>query len=80
MTAAELLTGLHIAIAVVVLIVLYHALFAIVNIRKITKRAEKASEAAEELVLKPLAIVEGVLDVVQSVKGNDKKPSKKKKK
>ena len=75
MEATELLTGLQIGIAVVVLIILYHALFAIVSLRKIDKRAENVTKNAEELVLKPLAFVETVIETVGFVKqsANSKK-------
>jgi hypothetical protein len=77
MLSTDLLTGLQIAVAVVLLIVLYHALFAIVSIRKIAKRAEVISKNAEEIVLKPLALIETVMETIGIVKSATSTKSKK---
>lgn len=78
-TADAVLTGLFIAVAVMLIVVLYHVLFIIVDVRKIVRRVEGVSHQVEELITKPLQmtdhILEWVLDYIQSFekKGEHKK-------
>ncbi len=78
LSADDILTGLLIAVAILLLIVLYHALFVMVDLRKILKRVEAVSHQVEEVVMKPLVmtdkILEWLLEYVQSLeKGSHKK-------
>ena len=65
-TAEELLMGLKIAIAVLVLIVLYHALFIAVDLRRILRRFDDLTEQVEDVLLKPISMIDRVLQWVVS--------------
>lgn len=51
-------------VAVMLLIVLYHVLFIIVDLRKITRRFEDVTSQVETVLLKPLSIADQVLQWV----------------
>lgn len=71
LAADDVLTGLLIAASVLLLIVLYHALFIMVDLRKVMRRLENVSHQVEEVVMKPLVmtdkILEWLLEYVQSL-------------
>lgn len=78
LTADDVLTGLLIAVAVLLLIVLYHALFIVVDMRKIMKRVEGVSEQVEEVIMKPLVMTDKILEwVLEYIEGLDKSAHKK---
>lgn len=66
MTAEELLLGLQIAIAVVVLIILYHTLFIVVNLRKSTTRIENVTKNVEQTILEPIETAKQGIKLIQS--------------
>lgn len=78
MESIDILIGLHIGVAVVLLIILYHILFAVVSLRRVTRRIDTATKNVEQLVIKPMAIVDSILQTVQSVKKQAAKVHKKK--
>ena len=78
MTAADLLTGIQIGIAVVVLIILYHVLFIVVDVRKSVSRVEKASKGIEQTVMEPIKAVQKGFAMMQSF--SEKKTKSKSKK
>lgn len=75
--AADILSFLYIAVGVMLVVVLYHILFVVVDLRKILSRIEGITSEVESMILKPLALTDTllswVLDMVE-------KSSKKKKK
>jgi|GEM_PF-1277774 len=78
LTADDVLTGLLIAVAVLLLIVLYHALFIVVDMRKIMKRVEGVSEQVEDVIMKPLVMTDKILEwVLEYIEGLDKSGQKK---
>ena len=81
-TASVLLTYLHITVSVLVIIVLYHILFIVVDARKIMRRIEDITAQAEELLLKPVALTDQalswVLSQVEHFSNEKKAPTKKK--
>ena len=82
-TADAVLTGLLIAAVVLLLIVLYHVLFIVVDLRKIMKRVEGVSHQVEEIIMKPLTmtdkILEWVLEYIESLDHAGKKKHHEKK-
>lgn len=58
MTHSEILFYLHVSIAILVLIVLYHTIFIVVRIRNVTKKIDTVSTHIEKTVMQPLAIIE----------------------
>ncbi len=63
-TYDNLLSGLYIAIAVMLIVVLYHVLFIVVDVRKIVRRASKVTEELQEVILKPVGIADKAMDWV----------------
>jgi hypothetical protein len=61
-TTTDVLLVLGIIIAVMLLIILYHLLFIVVDLRKTMKRVETISQLTEATVSKPLAMADQVLD------------------
>ena len=79
-TMEGLLSVLYAVVAVMIIVVLYHLLFIVTDLRKIMRRMEDTTAQVEALILKPLAILDEafawVMDhVSHGKKGN--KPSKK---
>lgn len=67
-----LLGGLYAVVAVMIIVVLYHLLFIVVDLRKIMRRFEETTAQVEAMILKPLAIIDEafswVIDHVQHAK------------
>lgn len=61
-TYENLLSGLYIAIAVMLIVVLYHILFIVVDVRKIVRRVSKVTEEVQEVILKPVGIADKAMD------------------
>ena len=84
LTANDILIGLEIAVAIMIMVVLYHALFIAVDVRKIVKRIEDLTTQLEDTFMKPISIIEHVMEYALEMfeeKGKDlKKPKKKSKK
>lgn len=74
-----ILTGLWIAAAVFALIVLYHLIFIVVDLRKIMRRFEDLSREVEDVVMKPLSMIDRILQwVIDMVEAHQKKKHLKK--
>lgn len=58
----DILTGLFIAVAILILIVLYHVLFIVVDLRKVMRRAEKVTGQVEQVIMKPLHMTDKILE------------------
>lgn len=63
-TYDNLLSGLLIAIAIMLIVVLYHVLFIVVDVRKIVRRASNVSGELESIILKPVGIADKAMDWV----------------
>lgn len=61
LSASEVLTGLTIVIAVMLIVVLYHALFIVVDLRKVLRRVEDITAQVEAVILKPIAMADQIL-------------------
>lgn len=77
-SAGDIISFLYIAVAVMLLIVLYHVLFIVVDVRKITRRFENITNQVEDLLLKPLAMTDQIVSMVMGF--IEEKSSKHKKK
>ncbi len=74
----DILTALLIAVAVLLLIVLYHALFIVVDLRKVMRRVEDVSHQIEEIIMKPLTMTDKILEwVLEYIETLDKAGHKK---
>lgn len=57
----DIMMGLYIAVAVMLLIVLYHILFIVVDARKIARRIENLTQEVETVIMKPLSMADQIL-------------------
>ncbi len=80
LTYGDVLTLLSIIAVAMLIILLYHLIFASVSLRRITKRMDDLSKDVEAIVLKPIGAIDYVLDwflsVIDSMR-DAKKSSKK---
>ena len=80
----DVLLWLQILIAVMVVVVLYHILFIVVDVRKILNRFQDLTEQVESVMMKPISMADTILQCVMEMaeaQGTKKlKPKKKKKK
>jgi len=63
-SASDLLIGMEVAIAVLLLIVLYHLIFIVVDLRKTMRRIEGITREVEDVIMKPLSMVDSILQWV----------------
>ena len=63
-TATTTLQALYIAVAVMLMVVLYHILFIVVDLRKILRRIETITQELEAVVIKPLALADKAMEWV----------------
>ncbi|MDB4978388.1 MAG: hypothetical protein JWM56_574 [Candidatus Peribacteria bacterium] len=77
LTFEQMLMFLYMLVAVMLIIVLYHAIFVIVDVRKITRRAEQVTQEIQSVVLKPLSVVDQAMDFVTDFLHQKKKAAKK---
>lgn len=76
-TTEGVLSALYAGVAVLLLIVLYHVLFIVVDVRKITRRVERITRELQAVILKPLAVTDEILAwVLQFVQGQQKHAKK----
>lgn len=75
-SASDLLIGMEVAIAVLLLIVLYHLIFIVVDLRKTMRRIEGLTREVEDVIMKPLsmvdAILQWVLDMIEKTQKKEK--------
>ena len=58
--------GLYIAVAVMLIIALYHIIFIAVDARKVAKRVERVTREIETVIMKPLSMTDSALEWMQS--------------
>ena len=61
-TYENLLSGLYIAVAIMLIVVLYHVLFIVSDVRKITRRTANLTEELQAVVMKPIGILDNAMD------------------
>ncbi|UPA22254.1 hypothetical protein K8942_04350 [Candidatus Peribacteria bacterium] len=77
-SSLDIIHGLYIVIGVMLVVVLYHVIFIVVDLRKVMKRTQIVTEELQTVILKPLSMadqamawVSGFLD--EKTKKHDKK-------
>lgn len=79
LTYGDVLTLLSIIAVAMLIILLYHLIFASVSLKRIADRMDELSKDVEAIILKPIGAIDYVLDwflsVVESMR-EDKKPKK----
>ncbi|MFH1444326.1 MAG: hypothetical protein ABIG34_02970 [Candidatus Peregrinibacteria bacterium] len=77
-SASDLLLGMEFAIAILILIVLYHVIFIVVDLRKVMRRVEGITQELEDVLMKPLSMVDSILQwVLDTIEHSKKKQGKK---
>jgi hypothetical protein len=78
-TMDQIMNGLEVVVAVMLIVLLYHALFIAVDLRKILKRVDDVTEQIESVIMKPMSmavhILQWVLDHIEQDQGKGKKKS-----
>ena len=73
-SASNLLVGMEVAIAVLLLVVLYHTIFIVVDLRKTLRRIEGITREVEDVILKPLSMIDAILQwVLDTIEHTQKK-------
>ncbi len=57
----DIMMGLYIAVAVMLIVVLYHVIFIVVDARKIARRISDLTEEVEAVIMKPLSMADQLL-------------------
>ncbi|OGJ62983.1 hypothetical protein A3C37_02225 [Candidatus Peribacteria bacterium RIFCSPHIGHO2_02_FULL_53_20] len=76
----DLLLGLQVVISVIVVVVLYHVLFIVVDLRKVLRRVDDITEQVEAIILKPISLADQILGKVMEMMEVGSKGHKGKKK
>lgn len=76
-STADIMTALYIAVAVLLLIVLYHLIFIVVSLRKVMRRADNVTREIETVILKPLSMTDQAIEWVSGFLEGKKKHAKK---
>lgn len=75
-TAQDVFMFLSILAVLLVILSLYHLLFILVDLRKITRRFEDVTQQVEALILKPISVADQILEwILEQV--NDRTKHKK---
>ena len=78
LTLESVLGALYALVAVMIIVVLYHVLFIVVDVRKIMRRFEDLSAQTESMLLKPLAILDKAFQwVLETMHRKQRKKEKK---
>lgn len=58
----DIMIGLYIAVAVMLIVVLYHVIFIVVDLRKIIRRVDNVTDEVETVVMKPLSMADQAIE------------------
>lgn len=64
LSSQDLLVFLYIVVAIMLVIVLYHVLFIVVDLRKIVRRVEDITAQVEAVILKPISMADQIFQWV----------------
>ena len=76
-STADIMTALYIAVAVLLLVVLYHLIFIVVSLRRVMKRADNVTREIETVILKPLSMTDQAIEWLSGFLEGKKKHGKK---
>jgi len=83
LTSDNILIGLQVATGIMLIVLLYHALFIAVDLRRILRRVDDLTKQIEDIVMKPISmadtILQWVMDYIEHDQKNGKNDKKKKK-
>lgn len=73
-TPNDVLMYLWILVAIMLVVVLYHALFIMVDVRKITRRVDELTKQVENVIMKPINMADQLLEWgLQQIEHHSKK-------
>ena len=76
---SSIVAGLQIAVAVLVIILLYHLLFVAVDLRRILRRLEGITSEVEDVIMKPISMADSILQwITDYIEADQKKKISKK--
>ena len=78
-SSIDILHGLYIAVAVLLIIALYHVIFIVVDLRKTMRRIENITEEVEAVIMKPLSMTDKAIEWVAGFIEEKTKQKKEKK-
>ena len=64
LASGDILTFLLIIVAVMLIVVLYHILFIVVDLRKILRRVDDVTAEVEAMIMKPISMADQILQWV----------------
>jgi cell shape-determining protein MreC len=73
LNAGDILVVLYGIVAVMLIVVLYHVLFILVDVRKITRRVEDLTGQIETIILKPISMADQIFEWVMEIVRDQKK-------
>ena len=80
MDSISLLSGLYVVVGIMLVVVLYHILFIVVDLRKILRRIEGITAEVEGMILRPLGLLDHLLQwITEWVETQADRPKKGKK-
>lgn len=80
LTTSDVFAYLQITVAVLLVVVLYHVLFIVVDLRKVLRRIEAVTKEVENVIMKPIGMADQVLQAIMSFLEEQQKAADKKKK
>lgn len=76
--SVDILHGLYIAIGVMLIVVLYHVIFIVVDLRKVMRKIQVVSDEVGSVILKPIGMADQAIAWVTGFLEEKAKHSKKK--
>lgn len=73
----DIILYLHVTVGVLLIVVLYHILFVVVDLRKIMRRVQLITKEIEGLVMKPITVADQILEGVLSLLEDQQKKTSK---
>lgn len=78
-SSLDILHGLYIAVAIMLIVVLYHVIFIVVDLRKTMRRIETVTEELQTVILQPLSMADQAMQWVKGFLEEKAKQHEKKK-
>ena len=78
LSTADILLAIKFGTGVLLLLVLYHLLFVVVDLRKIIKRVDHVTREVEDVIMKPVSMADSIVMWLKQVLEHAQKSSEKK--
>jgi predicted Holliday junction resolvase-like endonuclease len=80
LSLGQLYIGLQVAVAVLVIVLLYNLLFVAVDLRKILRRVDSVTRQLEDVIMRPISMADVIFNWIMEYIENDQKAKEKKQK